>query len=402
MLEGYDIICFAPTDFWGMNPSCTTHIMKMLSRRNRVLYINPFSSDITGERKNIAGRIPRKIKSLAKFLRRVENNFYVFSPVFLPVQGNKATDKFNNGLLKLQLRMVCRRLGIKRPLLWVENLRAADLLELFEPAVTVFHVSDLFSKSRYAGNKEMLSRRRDKIVAASDLVICVSRALYDIEAAGHNSSFYLPHGVDFKFFRQASAAQSRPAELAGIRKPIAGYYGTMTANNDIELLLFCARKLPDISFVLAGQITSGDYSQLAKLDNVHLLGKVPYEQIPSLCASFDVCMLQWRMTEWIRCSNPLKLMEYMASGKPIVSVPIDEVVTNYSDLVSISHDKEEFCRAITWELKNDTPRRSARRIETASMHTWDRHIEKLSQLLADAIARKQSDSKSARVRAARQ
>lgn len=390
MLNGQDIVCFAPTDWWGMNPSCTTHIMQKLSEENRILYVNPFSSDLLGEKKNIARRIPRKIKSIAQYLRRQGNNLHVFSPVFLPVQGKRFFDNFNNALLHFQLRVVCRLIGIRKPILWVENLRAADMLDWFDSKTTVFHVSDIFSKSRYVANKEKLLEREDRVIKKSNLVICVSRSLYEIRSKHHQNVVYLSHGVDFARFREAAAENTPLEEVSHLPKPIAGYYGTMTANNDIGLLLWCARHLPDVSFVLAGQITSGDYSELARLPNVYLLGKMPYEKIPALCASFDVCLLQWKMTEWIRCCNPLKLMEYMASGKPIVSIPIDEVTNKYSEVISIAYSKEEFCDAIVWELENDTLERSNRRIEIAREHSWDNHVEQISKWIMSAIYQKQS------------
>ena len=384
MLQGHDIICFAPTDWWGMNPSCTTHIMQVFSTKNHILYINPFSSDLLGEKKNITRRIPRKIKSIAKCLKRMGKNFHVFSPIFLPVHGKRIFDNINNALLHFQLTAVCRLIRMKKPILWVENPRAADILNCFKSKAIVFHVSDLFSKSRYVGNKDKLRERENHIINISNLVICVSQSLYENISRRHENVVYVPHGVDFDLFR-AAASNPPLEEIAHIPKPIAGYYGTLTANNDIELLLSCARHLPDVSFVLAGQITSGDYTDLAKLPNVYLLGKLPYGKIPALCASFDVCMLQWKMTDWIRSCNPLKLMEYMSSGKPIVSVPINEVVNKYSKLLSIAYNKNDFREAIVWELENDTHERSRRRIKIAQKCSWDNHITKISKQIMAVI-----------------
>ena len=211
-----------------------------------------------------------------------------------------------------------------------------------------------------------------------------------MKKAQRNNVFYIPHGVDFELFREAAQKRERIKELAGVPKPTAGYFGTMTAHNDIELLLWCARKLPNVSFVLAGQITGGDYSQLKQMNNVYFLGRLPYEKIPQLCAYFDVCMLQWKMSEWIECCNPLKMFEYMASGKPIVSVPIKEAM-QYSDIISIAHSKEQFTDAIRWELLNDTPERAERRIEIAREHSWDKHVEKISELIVNTIATRQSE-----------
>jgi glycosyltransferase involved in cell wall biosynthesis len=84
------------------------------------------------------------------------------------------------------------------------------------------------------------------------------------------------------------------------------------------------------------------------------------------------------------------MFEYMASGKPIVSVPIKEA-TQYSDIISIAHSKEQFADAIRWELQNDTLQRARRRIEIARGHSWDKHVEKISELIVNTIAIKQSE-----------
>ena len=99
MLEGKNIICFAPSDWWGMNPSCTTHIMRKLAAKNKILYVNPFSSDLLGMvEKGFGRRVVRKIKSILMFLRQPKNNLYVFSPIFFPFQGNKIIEWSERGL----------------------------------------------------------------------------------------------------------------------------------------------------------------------------------------------------------------------------------------------------------------------------------------------------------------
>jgi len=393
MLQDQSIICFAPSDWWGMNPSCTSHLMQSFASKNKVLYINPFSSDLLagGSKKGIGVRIIRKLKSIFKCLRQVEKNLYVFSPVFLPLQGRRIIDVINNIALRWQIKLLCRWIGISQPVLWMENVRAADMLDWFKPKIILYHVSDLFGDCSYISNRQLQRQREEKISQRSDILICVSERLYEIKAAQRDNVFYLPHGVDFDLFRRESEQRDfieRLTESILGKKathPIAGYFGTMTQHNDIELLLHCARKLPDVSFVLAGQITSGDYSKLGQLPNVFLLGRLPYEQIPKLCAGFDVCMLQWKMGEWIRCCNPLKLLEYMASGRPTVSVAIDEVIEKYSELVSVAHSKEEFCDAIRWELENDNEDRIQKRIEIAHQHSWDSHVEKISQMIEETV-----------------
>jgi len=389
MIEGFNIVCFGPSDWWGMNPSCTTHIMRRLAKRNKVLYINPFSSDLLAvtTSNGLMRRIVRKLKSISKFIRQPEEGLYVFSPVFLPIQGKQFIDATNDFLLKLQIKIVCTFLRMSKSILWVENLRAADTLGWFDAIITIYHVSDLFEECPYTGRKEILHRREQTLRDKSDVLVCVSKKLYELNMVRGCNVLYLPHGVDFELFQQAASNGRWPEELADIKRPIVGYYGTLTHHNDLESLLWCAEKLPDVSFVFAGETTDGDFSELMRQPNVYFLGKLPYERIPHLCACFDVCMLHWKMTEWIKYCNPLKMFEYMASGKPIVSVPIEEVM-QYSDIISIASTKEQFPNAIQWELQNDTPERASKRIDIARQHSWDSHIERLSNIISEALKTK--------------
>lgn len=392
MLKNYSIICFAPSDWWGMNPSCTTHIMKRLAASdNKVLYINPFSSDLLGvtktKRRGFWQRFCRKLKSMTKWLKRAEENLYVFSPIFIPVQGKKSLDKLNNLLLVWQIKLACRLAGIKNPLLWIENVRAADLLDHLKGQAKIYHVSDLFCHDGYVSNKDIQVNREKKVSAAADVIICVSKELYARKKQDYQNVKYLPHGVDFEAFH-AAAIENRVSEIVrDIPHPIAGYFGTLTGSNDIALWEYCASQMPDVSFVLAGRVTGGDYSKLLAMKNVYMPGFVPYEQVPALCASFDVCMLNWKMSPWIRSCNPLKMFEYMASGNPIVSVAIQEA-EQYNEMISIASDQEAFCRLLQWELTHDTPERSQKRIEIARQHDWRQKVSDLSDIIEETLKSK--------------
>jgi len=387
MIKDKDIICFGPGDWWGMNPSCATHIMNILSTQNRILYINPISSDLLGmrDKKGVLPRIVRKLKSVLKFIKNPKPDLYVVSLIFLPLQGNPVIDRINNMLVTMQLKLLLSFFKMKQPLLWIENIRAADFIKCCEWSLVIYHVSDLFEECSYTRNKEKLQSLEKAASQMSDLIVCVSRQLYEAKKTTRDNVHYLPHGVDFDLFRKAIENKESYKSIIGVSSPIAGYFGTLTAQNDIELLEYCVTTLKHISFVFAGQITGGDYSKLLGLPNAMFLGKVAYKEIPKLCGAFDLCLLPWKMNQWIKSCNPLKLFEYMASGKPIVSVLINEVVINFADVVSTASTKEEFCNAITWELENDNEQRRNKRIAIAKKYSWPNMIEVLSDLIQQKL-----------------
>ncbi len=386
-LKNECILCFGPSDWWSMNPSCAMHIMRYLSRYNQVIYVNPFSSDIFGmkNKKGLGKRILRKIKSLLKFYGKPSRNLRVLSPIFIPVQGRKFFDHLNDVFVRFQLKLVMKLAGFEKPVLWLENVRASDFIDMKKWELVVYHVSDKFDHSSYCKNTEGLTTRDRKVTACSDVIICVSNELYQWKKKSCKEVYYLPHGVDFEKFFYVADVDKSLRKIASLDHPVVGYFGTLTHNNDIELLEYCAGNLPHVNFVFAGQVTTGDYSRLKRMKNTFFTGRLPYRKIPQLCSLFDVCILPWKMTEWIKHCNPLKLFEYMASGKPIVSVPIREVATFYSDIVSVADNKEDFLRCILFELEYDTENRRQKRIEIANRNSWSRHIDKLSGLLKEKI-----------------
>lgn len=387
MVGNDNIVFFGPSDWWGMNPSSGTHIASKLSESNKVLYINPISTDIAGtiSASGMTGslfvKIKRKLKSYLKLIRKENTNLYILSPFYFPIQGTYFWDNINNFLINIQLNLAVFYLDMRTPILWVEDVRAADFLKSRKWKLILFHVSDLFTESRYTKNKLALHARDEIITKNSDLIICVSKQLYKLKKNDNKNVYYLPHGVDFSFFKNASINRSKKSFVPDEYTKVIGYYGTLTSSNDIELLEYCASELSHFYFIFAGQITAGDYSKLKNMKNVKFLGKLNYAEIPALCASFDLCLLPWKMSNWIKHCNPLKLFEYMAAGKPIVSVPIYEVVNNYSEIVSIGKDKEEFKNAILWELKNDNNIRSQKRISIAEKNDWSSYVKKLSEII---------------------
>lgn len=329
-----------------------------------------------------SSRIVRKLKSFARAVRRESPALTTLSPIFLPWQGTKFVDQLNNNGVWLQVSTLLKLLGTRPDLLWIENPRASDALDWFPNVPSVYHVSDAFWECPYTRDKSALRRRDEELTKRCGVVICVSDELFAIKARVRSSAlYYLGHGVDYERFAAAAASGARSPHLEGLAQPIVGYFGTLTNQNDIPLLEWCATNAPDISFVFGGTVTGGDYGPLRRLPNTRFLGQVPYDEIPALAVGFGVCILPWRQTEWIRHCNPLKTYEYFASGRPIVSVPINEVQRIGGDLVSFAATPEEFLNAIRWELSNDNPARADARQQLAEPRSWERHHSALADLL---------------------
>ncbi|MCX6163658.1 MAG: hypothetical protein NTU73_02160 [Ignavibacteriae bacterium] len=89
----------------------------------------------------------------------------------------------------------------------------------------------------------------------------------------------------------------------------------------------------------------------------------------------------WKVTDWIYNSSPLKTKEFLAMGKPIVSVKIYELQKNYPEIISFAETKEEFLEKIEYELSTNNDKKMKRRIESVKNDTWERTSEKIKRII---------------------
>ena len=140
-----------------------------------------------------------------------------------------------------------------------------------------------------------------------------------------------------------------PADLAAIGRPRVGFVGGIDAHTfDPELFLAVARALPDVQFVLVGSCSLPE--DWCTLPNVHLMGKRPYEEVSRYMAASDVLIMPWNKSDWIEACNPVKLKEYLAVGRPIVSTGFYEL-RSYEGLVRVASTAEEFATEIRAALR---------------------------------------------------
>jgi hypothetical protein len=110
-----------------------------------------------------------------------------------------------------------------------------------------------------------------------------------------------------------------------------------------------------------------------------MLGYKPYSQIPHYGKCFDVAVMPWRQNGWIEACNPIKLKEYLALGKPIVSTPFKEL-RQYDGLVYTAVKPDLFAACIHTALREDNPQRVAARQNKVKTATWQHKAKLLSEM----------------------
>ncbi len=166
---------------------------------------------------------------------------------------------------------------------------------------------------------------------------------------------------------------------------IAGYFGVLDRWFDTDCIEAAAKFHPQLRFRLIGRVEDPGVRRLSRFPNVELVGELPHDQLPAELASFDVAMIPFRVSDLTRATNPVKLYEYFAQGKPVVSTALPEV-ERYGDLVYITRNATDFASQIERALNENDAGLAARRVQVARQETWDSRIDELEALASAEIS----------------
>ncbi len=374
-LAGRDILCFS--NDWSGDPLSKTHLMRLLARDNRVLWINSIGYRAPTVSKADLGRAFKKLAAAASPMTEPEPNIFVFNPLAIPAYGQPRIRALNRRLLRFQVKRAMQQLGFQRPINWVFLPSAAVVAGSLGEETLIYHCVDEFTafsgvSSQYQGELE------NQLLQRSDLVIVSSELLYQSKAHVNPNTVLVRHGVDHAHFRRAlDPASIVPEDIARLPKPVIGFFGLIADWVDTDLLAQVAKRFAHGSLVLLGKVTT-DVSELEALPNVHLLGRKRYEDLPAYCKGFDVALMPFRINELTLNSNPLKVREYLAAGLQVVSTAIPEV--EILNLCRIGRNEASFMQEIEEALKDSGP--SLERSEAVRNESWEARLEEIENHLA--------------------
>ncbi|MBA2565601.1 MAG: glycosyltransferase [Gemmatimonadetes bacterium] len=248
--------------------------------------------------------------------------------------------------------------------------------------------------SQFAHAPEGLIERERRLLQRSDLVFTGGTELYRSKSRLHPRVHAFGCGVDFEHF--AAAADLEPApEIAALPRPRFGYVGVIDERLDYDLLERVARANPDGSLVMVGPVIKVNPGELPRPSNVHYLGARPYDALPACLAGFDVCLMPFALNAATEFINPTKTLEYLATGKPVLSTPVREVVRNFGHLVHVT-DRDAFVARLGRLLEGDRLDSRAG-LETARRASWESVVSRMEELVEDVLAAR-GDTSIVRVR----
>jgi glycosyltransferase involved in cell wall biosynthesis len=396
VIKDKSIICFAGEDWWYHHPHSKNHIMRRLARAgNRVVFVNSISMGLPDIKSpDFIGKIKRKLKSFAKFVRRADDGIIVVTPIVTPFYSNRLARALNKFLLLAQFKLLRVAFNLRHPVLWIAIPTAREIVGHLDESALIYQVSDKYDANQmdHATSANLIAGMHGELLQKADLIYYSGRKLFAEEMAANpeliSKAKLLEQAVDFEHFASAtSQTWKEPEDLAAIPHPRLGYFGAIeTWLLDQELIRSISQKHPDWHWVLLG--LKAAKLDIEELPNVHYLGAKPYAQMPRYAAGFDVCVLPWVTdNRFVSYGSAIKVREYLATGKPVVITPLYEY-ESWSAILRIARGTEDFIKLVEEALSGEDAEQKFARQQVVKASTWDARTEMVSRDIEAIIEHK--------------
>lgn len=375
-------------DVWRRNQ----FVCAELARRHaamKVLFVG-LPNDVSYQLRH--GRVPERWSRESEGPAGLRN-IRLMRPLKLLPNSWTPSRRVNEAMFRRQIGRAATAIGMRDPLLWLNPHSALHMAGRMGESAVIYDITDDWTTFTQSPRLTRLIVEQDaELCRRADAVIVCSERLREMKRALTDRLHLIPNGVDPGHYAGVlDRAGALPPEAAGWARPVFGYTGTVHPDRvDVELVEALSRKLARGSIALVGPnlLAADDVRRISSRGNVHVVGPVPYARVPEYMRAFDVCITPHRMTPFTESLNPIKLWEYLAAGKPIISTDVAGF-RDYPHLVSIARTPEEFHRAMLAALTEDLGRSLARQAE-ARNHSWKARVDQIEAVIEGCLRRRQA------------
>jgi glycosyltransferase involved in cell wall biosynthesis len=375
LIPDVGVIALVP-DYWGTCWQSRHHVLTRLARFFPVVWMDPAHY----WREMLAARefpctLPDTLCSYPGFSLYVPDRWLpsIHHPAWLA-----------HTTFQLRLKRACNLLvqrKCKKIILYIWRPEFAAALNAVPFDVSCYHIDDEYSFSDVEGELDPVEKA---LITKVDQVFIHSPGLMARKGTINPHTAFVPNGVDFRAY---VTPKPEPEDLAVIRRPRIGYTGYIKKQLDWPLLVHLANRHPEWSFVFVGPYSPHPQierlvTELTGRDNVHFLGAKPFDKLPGYAQHFDVCIMPCQLNAYTDNIYPLKLHEYLASGRPIVSAPIRSL-RDFSSVITLASGIDEWSCALTRSLEPAITSIEAvtARQEIAHKYDWNNIVYMIAQTL---------------------
>ncbi|MCC6412866.1 MAG: glycosyltransferase [Saprospiraceae bacterium] len=386
--------------FRNDNPyaSISLAMARVLARRHRVWYMNhPYSwKDLLKTRgdKAMQRRLPGLLRGQVQYeqFSDIPHNFTVVQPPptlpinFLP--PGRLYDNlhnYNQNVVLKTIKNMLRKHNVG-PFVYI-NCYDPFFAGVLPPAMgavfQIYHCIDDITQDPYTARHGAGLER--KAMAEADLTLVTSSNLFRLHEPHAKRIHTFFNAADVTLFARALNERfDRPTELAGRTGPVIGFIGNLDALRiDFPLIKKTALAYPHATVLLVGPVNSPELSALGidRLPNVVLAGSKPLQALPQFLQHMDCVLIPFLCNTLTNSIYPLKINEYLAAGKSVVSTAFSDDIRGFSDCIYLAASHEQFTRQVGEALQNNASAVCLSRSERARQNTWEVRIEQLYDLI---------------------
>lgn len=348
------------SDDWGRHPSSCQHLVKRLLPSYRILWVNTIGT--RAPRLDLATfrRVREKVRQWSMSAPRpddadavdLHHNLRVVNPRMWPWFSKSYDRRLNSFLLNRQLSSLIE--ALPQPVTALTTLPiTADLCGQLPVNKWLYYCVDDFGE--WPGLDGDTLRLMDvQMIRAADEIVAVSRHLQRFIASQGRESRLLTHGVDLKHWESAAPPNTETEVIPkGITGPLAVFWGVVDQRLNVDMLIALSQSMTTGNIVLVGPQQDPD-PRLQDLRNVHLIGPRPFHMLPEIARRAETLIMPYADLPVTRAMQPLKMKEYLATGKPVVVSRLP-AVEEWHDCLDICLSPEQFAATVLKRLASDVP-----------------------------------------------
>jgi len=393
-------IIILPLARWdGPYSSTALSLALELSKRHKVFYIdNPFTyKDIL--KKFNSKQIQKRRKaffSKRNMYLKVENAPQNFTAVFvkpvLPINflpSGKLYDyllKVNDKVISTALKKIIKDYQLES-YVFINSYNpfyGLSFPKKYKPALTVYHCVDNIEESKYVAKHgktlEIAAAKKASIILTTSTALTTK-----FEQLGCKVHF-IPNAADITLFSKSlSEVLPRPKELPENKK-IIGYFGNICHRIDYDIIKALAKSNPDKLICLVGPVRKeAQIAGIAEIKNIILPGKKKLEELPAYLKYFDVCIIPFKKNKLTESIYPLKINEYLAGGKPVVSTNFSVDISSFSPVIYLANETGEFVLKVSRAMQENSASKVEAGVKFSENNSWAKRALQVEKILINEM-----------------
>jgi teichuronic acid biosynthesis glycosyltransferase TuaH len=244
-----------------------------------------------------------------------------------------------------------------------------------QPVFYIYYCVDDITQERYISKHG--SRLERELASKSDAVLVTSRELQKIQLKNSSKVYYLPNAADTIFFNRAvTQFYAKPVEIRDVTKKIIIYVGNVGPRLNYNLLKKISNYHRDKLILMIGPInfSNSDFIAFESYKNIRFIGPKSMSEIPSYLQYSDCAIIPFELNILTKSIYPLKINEYLAAGRPVVSSCFSEDISEFSKVIYAARNDDEFVRMIDIAINENSTSKISERVNHAIGNTWEKRV----------------------------